>query len=103
MFIVNVTFNASIQVFETWRKYAVKYFIPQSMKDGGFSKYKVIKVLLDDDQGTQTYSIQFYAENPIRVDNYLREIFPDFQDELIQTFGEQVVVFATPLKETTLD
>lgn len=103
MFIVNVTFNASIQVFETWRKYATKYFIPQSMKDGGFSKYKIIKVLLDDESGEQTYSIQFFSENPIKVDNYLRQIFPDFQDELIQTFGENVVVFATPLKETTLD
>lgn len=103
MFIVNITFNASVRVFEPWRKYVTKYFIPQSMKDGGFTEFKIIKVLVDEETGGQTYSVQFMSENPIRVDNYLREIFPGFQDELIQTFGEQVVVFATPLKETTLD
>ena len=102
MFIINITFNTSDNVYDNWKNYITRYFIPQSMKDGQFKEYKIFKVLVDEESGGQTYSIQFFSENPVRIDDYLRKIFPDFQEELIQTFGQQVVAFATPLKMTTL-
>jgi hypothetical protein len=103
MFIVNVTFNASDEIFMKWKKFMLSYFIPQSMKEGGFSEYQLFKILLDEETGGQTYSIQFSSENPIKIDNYLKKIFPEFQEEMIQSFGQNVVAFATPIKKTTLE
>lgn len=99
MFILNVTFNSEDHTFVKWKSFAKDYFIPTTLEEGNFSAHKIVKVLVDEETGGQTYSIQFFTDTPQAIETYLQSTFSDLMNDLTRAFGESVMVFPTVLKE----
>lgn len=99
MFILNVTFNSSDEVFEKWKSFAKDYFIPTTMQEGNFKNHKIVKVLVEEETGGLTYSIQFSTDMPLLIEQYLNGVFPELMHDLTSAFGDEVMVFPTVLKE----
>ncbi len=99
MFILNVTFNSSDQVFLKWKSFIIDYFIPTTLKEGKFTAYKILKVLVEEEMGGQTYSIQFSTNEPRFIEVYLNGLFNELIHDLRKAFKDEVMVFPTVLKE----
>ena len=60
MIIYNVTVNVDDSVIEQWLVW-IKEHIPKVLATGKFTEAKLTKVLVEEQMGGQTYSIQYRA------------------------------------------
>ena len=60
MIIYNVTVNIHDSIVNQWLVW-IKEHIPQVLATGKFSEAKLTKVLVEEQMGGQTYSIQYRA------------------------------------------
>lgn len=99
MFILNVTFNSSDQVFPKWKSFVKDYFIPTTLNEANFEEHRIVRVLVEEETGGQTYSIQFYTNEPQSIERYMQGVFTELMNDLTRAFGDEVMVFPTVLKE----
>ena len=75
MIIYNVTVNIDDSAHDQWLKW-IKDHIPQVLATGKFKEAKLTKVLIDEEMGGQTYSIQYRAHSREALDLYYKEVRP---------------------------
>lgn len=98
MDILNITFNVEKAILADWRAFMGKVFIPYSHVQEKFAGHNFYHVLVEDPL-TETYSFQLIAKDEATIDSYLSEIFPALRREMVQAFGEKVMLFDTKLRE----
>ena len=59
MYIYNVTINIDDSAHKDWLKWMVDKHIPDMLATGKFLSAKMCKVLVDEEMGGTTYSIQY--------------------------------------------
>jgi len=101
MDILNITFNVEKIILEDWKKFMGKVFIPYANVQAKFAGHNYYQVLVDD-PNTETYSYQLIANNEADIDSFLAEIFPALHREMVQAFGERVLLFNTKLREVKI-
>jgi hypothetical protein len=62
MFLYNITFGVDRDIEQEWLKYMREQQIPAVLKTGMFTSYKIFKVLHDQDDGSISYSVQYFAD-----------------------------------------
>lgn len=98
MIIYNVTSNVDESIHDKWMAWMMEKHIPQIMETGKFYKIKIVKVLVDEDHGGTTYSVQYFAESREKLAEYYNQHSPQFRGELQQLFGDKVLQFRTELE-----
>lgn len=99
MFLYNITFGVDKEIEDPWLKWIMEKHIPDVMKTGLFRENRIYKVLHDDDVGTVSYSIQYFAESIENVRLYLESFGPALIEEHRQRFINRHVAFQTLLEE----
>jgi hypothetical protein len=100
MLLYNVTVGIDKDIELEWLQWMKENHIPAVMQTGMFVSSKLYKVLHDQDDGTISYSVQYFAETIDQVQQYLEVFAPVLIEEHRHRFINKHVVFQTLLEES---
>ncbi len=98
MFIYNVTINIDESIHNQWLSWMKTKHIAEVLATKKFKKAVLVKVLVDEEMGGTTYSVQYYAENRADLDDYYTNFAPKLRAEGLQLFGDKMLAFRTELE-----
>lgn len=98
MIIYNVTINIDESVHDKWLAWMMDEHIPAVMDTGKFFKAKIVKVLIVEEMGGSTYSVQYFAESKEKLEAYYKEDAPRLREEGARLFGDKMLAFRTELE-----
>lgn len=98
MIIYNVTINIDDSVHEKWLAWMMEKHIPEMMETGKFYKAKLVKVLVVEEMGGTTYSIQYFTDSKEKLEAYYKEDAPKMREEGATLFGDKMLAFRTELE-----
>lgn len=98
MIIYNVTINIDDSVHEKWLSWMMEKHIPEMMETGKFYKAKLVKVLVVEEMGGTTYSIQYFTDSKQKLEEYYKEHAPKMREEGATLFGDKMLAFRTELE-----
>jgi hypothetical protein len=96
MIIYNVTANIDESIHDEWLSW-IKDHIPKVLATGKFTEAKLTKVLVKEEMGGVTYSIQYRAKSREDLDNYYRYDAEKLKSEGLQKFSDKMLAFRTEL------
>jgi len=99
MLLYNVTVGIDQASEEEWLRYMKETHIKAIMDTGMFLSHKMYKVLHDSEDGTISYSIQYFARDINDVQQYLEKFAPPLIEEHRRRFQNRHVTFMTLLEE----
>ncbi|WP_411766373.1 DUF4286 family protein [Winogradskyella sp. A3E31] len=105
MIIYNVTVNVDDEVHDQWLVW-IKEHIPQVLATGKFSDAKLTRVLVEEEMGGVTYSIQYKAHSRKALDDYYKEDAERLRADGLKLFADKMLAFRTELEvidEYTVD
>jgi hypothetical protein len=97
MYIYNVTANIEASIHQEWLVW-IKEHIPKVLATGKFEKATLTRVLVEEDMGEVTYSIQYRSYSREALDAFYREDAPKFRSEAIKKFADKMLAFRTELQ-----
>lgn len=97
MIIYNVTSNIDESIHDEWLTW-IKEHIPQVLATGKFEKAILTKVLVDEEMGGVTYSVQYKAFSRDSLNDYYKDHAPAFRAEISKKFGDKMLAFRTELE-----
>lgn len=98
MYIYNVTTNIEESVHDQWLKWMNEIHIPDVLATGKFLSAKMCRVLVEEDLGGITYSVQFTTVDKETLEAYYKEDAPKLRADTLRLFPNKFVSFRTELK-----
>lgn len=98
MLIYNVTSNIDESVHDEWLAWMQETHIPDVLATGKFTEARILKVLVKEEMGGVTYSVQYYTENKETLLQYYQEDAPRLQQDALKKFADKCVSFRTELE-----
>lgn len=98
MYIYNVTTNIDETVHKQWLQWMNETHIPEVLATGKFKSAKMCKVLIEEEMGGHTYSVQYMAENKETLQKYYTEDAAKLQAKVAKLFSGKFVSFRTELE-----
>lgn len=99
MLLYNVTVGVDREIEAEWLEYMREKQIRDVMSTGLFVDSKMYKVLHGQDDGTISYSVQFFARSIDDIQQYLDVFAPAIIEDHRKRFENRHVVFMTLLDE----
>lgn len=97
MIIYNVTINIHESVHDQWLSWMQTKHIPEILATKKFSSARLVKVLIEEEMGGTTYSIQYTTDSRATLMQYYEEDAPAFRAEGAALFGDKMLAFRTEL------
>ena len=97
MYIYNVTVNIEESVHEEWLVW-IENHIPEVLNTGKFTSAKLTQVLVEEEMGGVTYSIQYTAITREDLDEYYKDYAEELRKDGLIRFAGKSVAFRTELK-----
>ena len=97
MYIYNVTTNIDATVHDEWLNW-IKTHIIEVLNTGKFTSAKLTEVLVEEEMGGKTYSVQYAASTREDLENYYKFNAPKLQSEGLKRFADKMLTFKTELK-----
>ncbi len=97
MIIYNVTTNIDESIHQEWLIW-IKEHIPQVLATGKFTDAKLTKVLVEEDMGGATYSVQYRAKSREALDAYYKEDADRLRKDGLSKFADKMLSFRTELE-----
>ena len=98
MIIYNVTINSEDDVHDEWSMWMKGKHIPDMLATGKFISAKMCKVVVEEEMGGTTYSIQYTAPNRETLEKYYTENAALLRQEGQKLFRDKFVAFRTELE-----
>ncbi|HMK06512.1 MAG TPA: DUF4286 family protein [Flavobacterium sp.] len=98
MLIYNVTINIEDSAHNQWLHWMKEKHIPEVLATGKFSSARLTKVMVEEDMGGTTYSVQFTTDSRDTLEKYYAEDAPKLRAESAQLFGDKMLAFRTELE-----
>jgi hypothetical protein len=98
MYIYNVTINIEESVHDAWLAWMKSTHIPDVLATKKFTKAKLTKVLIEEEMGGLTYSIQYTAKDKVTLQKYYLEDADRLRQESDKLFKGKFVAFRTELE-----
>ncbi|MEL7271257.1 MAG: DUF4286 family protein [Bacteroidota bacterium] len=98
MLIYNVTINIDDTVHDEWLLWMKDKHIPDMLATGKFSHAKMTKVLVEEDLGGTTYSVQYTTKDRDTLDRYYKENAQILRQDALKRFADKFVAFRTELE-----
>ncbi len=98
MYIYNVTTNIEESVHDEWLAWMNENHIPDVMATGKFLSAKMAKVLVEEDMGGITYSVQFTTVDKETLEKYYKDDADRLRQDAAQLFAGRFVSFRTELE-----
>ena len=97
MIIYNVTVNIDNSIHDEWLIW-IKQHIPKVLATGKFKEAKLTKVLVEEELGGTTYSIQYRAFSRESLEAYYKEDAEYLRTEGLKRFADKMLAFRTELE-----
>ncbi len=97
MYIYNVTINIENSRHKEWLTWMETHIL-DVLNTGKFISAKLTEVLVEEEMGGKTYSIQYTADTREDLDAYYKEDADKLQLESLKKFGDKMLAFRTELK-----
>jgi hypothetical protein len=97
MIIYNVTINIDESIHKEWLTW-IKEHIPQVLATGKFEKATLTRVLVEEDIGGVTYSIQYRSYSREALDAYYKEDAEKLRTVGMKKFADKMLAFRTELQ-----
>lgn len=98
MIIFNVTTNIHESVHDQWLKWMQEKHIPEILATEKFSSARIVKVLVEEEMGGITYSVQYTTDSKDTLEKYYLEDQPRFDREALELFADKMLSFRTELE-----
>ncbi|MDG1850139.1 MAG: DUF4286 family protein [Flavobacteriales bacterium] len=98
MIIYNVTSNIDESIEQEWLNWMKETHIPEVMKTHMFVSAKMTKVLVKEEMGGSTYSVQYTCESKAKLDEYQEKFAPELKSEYEKKYRGKFVAFRTLLE-----
>lgn len=98
MLIYNVTHNIETSVHDKWLQWMQESHIPDILATGKFLNAKLSRVLVEEDMGGSTYSVQFTVEDRKLLQKFYLEDVDRLQDNMLRRFPNKLVSFSTEME-----
>ena len=98
MVLYNVTINIHESVHDQWMRWMQEKHINDVLATGKFSAARMVKVLVEEEMGGTTYSIQYTTDSKETLQKYYDEDAPKLREEGLKLFGEKMLAFRTELE-----
>ena len=98
MIIYNVTTNIHESVHDQWLSWMQTKHIPEILATKKFTSAKIVRVLIEEEMGGTTYSVQYTTDSKTTLQKYYDEDAPSFRAEALQLFGDKMLAFRTELE-----
>jgi phosphoribosylamine-glycine ligase len=72
--------------------------IPEMLATGKFSSARMVRVLIEEEMGGTTYSVQYTTDSKATLEKYYQDDAPKLRDEALQLFGDKMLSFRTELE-----
>ena len=72
--------------------------IPEILATGKFSSARMVRVLIEEEMGGVTYSVQYTTDSKETLEKYYQEDAPGFREEGLKLFGDKMLAFRTELE-----
>lgn len=97
MYIYNVTINIDESVHQEWLQW-IQNHIPEVLDTGKFLSAKLTQVLVDEEMGGATYSVQYTTATREDLDAYYNEHADKLRTDGFKKFADKMLAFRTELK-----
>lgn len=97
MYIYNVTVNVEDSIHNQWLAW-IENHIQEVLATGRFSSAKLTQVLVEEEMGGTTYSVQYTANTREDLDDYYKYDAPKLRSDGLKLFADKMVAFRTELK-----
>jgi hypothetical protein len=97
MYIYNVTINIDESVHLEWLTW-METHIPEVLNTGRFTAAKLTEVLVEEEMGGRTYSVQYSANTKEDIENYYKYDAERLRNEGLKKFSDKMLSFRTELK-----
>jgi Domain of unknown function (DUF4286) len=98
MIIYNVTTNIDESVHDQWMIWMQHKHIPEMLALGKFSAARLVRVLVEEEMGGFTYSVQYTTDSKETLHRYYQEDAPSLRAEGVKLFGDKMLTFRTELE-----
>lgn len=98
MLIYNVTTNIEASVHDEWLQWMQQTHIPDVLATGKFLNAKMSKVLVEEDMGGITYSVQYITLDRATLQRYYVEDASRLRDDALKRFPNKFISFRTELE-----
>nr|WP_288932563.1 DUF4286 family protein [uncultured Allomuricauda sp.] len=98
MLIYNVTINIDESVHDQWLDWMKDKHLPDMLATGKFSHAKMVKVLVEEDMGGITYSVQYTTQSRDTLEAYYKEDADRLRADAQKLFPNKFVAFRTELE-----
>ncbi|WP_299530354.1 DUF4286 family protein [Ulvibacterium sp.] len=98
MYIYNVTTNIDESVHDEWLHWMKEIHIPDVLATGKFLNAKMSRVLVEEEMGGTTYSVQFTTVNRAILEKYYAEDAQRLREDAQKRFPNKFVSFRTELE-----
>lgn len=97
MYIYNVTINIDESVHDDWLKWIQKEHIPEMLATKKFTTAKLTRVLVEEEMGGLTYSVQYTTKDKATLQKYYNEDAERLRNKS-KAFEGKFVAFRTELE-----
>ena len=97
MIIYKVTVNVDESIHDEWLSW-IKDHIPLVLSTGRFIEAKLTRVLVEEEMGGITYSVQYRAKSRKDLDNYYDHFADRLKQDGLKRFGDKALAFRTELE-----
>ena len=98
MLIYNVTTNIEVSAHDAWLRWMQETHIPDVLATGKFLNAKMSRVLVEEEMGGLTYSVQFTTVDRETLQKYYQEDAPRLRKDALKRFPNLFVSFRTELE-----
>jgi len=98
MIIYNVTINIEESVHDTWLQWMTNKHIDDVLSTGLFISARMVKVLVEEDMGGTTYSVQYFTDSRAKLEEYYKNHAPRLRQEGFKLFADKMLAFRTELE-----
>lgn len=98
MIIYNVTINIDESVHDQWLQWMRNKHIDDVLSTGLFTSARMVKVLIDEEMGGQTYSVQYFTDSRQKLEDYYKNHASRLRNEGLSLFADKMVAFRTELE-----
>ena len=97
MYIYNVTINIDDSVHNEWLTWMETHIL-DVLNTGKFISAKFTEVLVQEEMGGKTYSVQYTANTKEDLEDYYKEDADKLRVEGLKKFADKMLAFRTELK-----
>lgn len=99
MIIYNVTVNIDDSVHDEWLRWMRTTHIPDVLKTGLFTSGRIFRIVVEEEMGGKSYSIQYTCNSFADYERYEKEFAPALRAEHSAKYKDRFVAFRTLLEE----